>query len=187
MKPYQLNAEDYEEVSKVIASATNVREGLSRLLDYCQTRWPHDVWQRIKELEIRDDIEKLDTWLNQVLTEEPPQSEIKAFWFGLYNPVLENGQATCRLYISGSTRFDANDTNVDWACWREDSYIPQGRYAPSRVLTQIYALLTDTELVAAGEYVLCLGYACLAVKHIFSHAPKSVAVGFDMGDFIMMN
>jgi hypothetical protein len=47
-----------------------------------------------------------------------------------------------------------------------------------------------------GEYVLCLGYACLAVKHLCEVVPpdlwlgskdkRAIAVGFDSGDDILI-
>ncbi len=185
MNNYSVAGEDSKQIKQIVQSNADVQTGFFELLNYCQTKWPHDVWEQVSKIEVQGDVDELKIWLDQTLCNEPPAGNIKAFWFGLYNPVLKNGEVTCRLYISGSTQFDPN--TIDWACWREDSYVPKGRYAKSRVLRQIYSLVVDTEIEAVGEYALCLGFAGLAVKHIFGNSHKPVAVGFDSGDFIVVN
>lgn len=182
MNNYKISVKDLEQVERIVQSEINVQTGFSQLLEYSQAKWQHDIWRQVAELNVEEDVEQLNIWLQQVLAKEPPPDNIKAYWFGLFNPVLENGEVTCGLYVSGSTQFDSSTS--DWACRDEDSYLPEGRYANSQILRQIYSLVADTKVALAGEYVLCLGYACLAVKHIFNNSLKPVVVGFDAGDFI---
>ena len=141
-------------------------------------------------LELEKDVATLHHWLGQVLSSEPPPETIKAFCFGLFNPVRGNGVISCDLYVSGSRRFDPNDNDSDWACWTPDSYFPRSRHADSSALHEIYQLVSGTEVAQPGEYVLCLGYACLAIHRILDDLPLDpslpVAVGFDEGDFIMV-
>jgi hypothetical protein len=182
----------YEFVERTVESRNGVVDGMTDLIGYCEKKKPNVVWKKIRKLNFRDDVERLQEWLVEVLTMEPPANEIKAFWFGLFNPVLDDGRVSCCLYVSGSTRFN----EVDWACWRDDSYVPDGRYADSKVLDEIYSLTNEKGVGDIGEYVLCQGYACLAVKHLCETIPKelllgskgkrSVAVGFDSGDEILI-
>src|SRR5215216_5601249 len=117
---------------------------MSQLVNYCDVNFPNSLWVKIRNLDFESDITKLKSWLENVLSNEPPSQEINGFWFGLYNPVLDNGEVSCRLYISGSTKFSREDETGDWAAWDESSYIPEGRYADSNVLHQIFRLIDQT-------------------------------------------
>ena len=184
-------ANAYEFVKRTIESGSGVADGMMGLIGYCEKKKPNVVWKKIRRLNFRD-AEGLREWLVELLSAEPPANEIKAFWFGLFNPALDDGRVSCCLYVSGSTRFD----EADWACWADDSYAPDGRYADSKVLDEIYSLTNEKGVGDIGEYVLCLGYACLAVKHLCETIPsellfgsrgtRAVAVGFDSGDEILI-
>jgi hypothetical protein len=192
---------DFVEVAKctkeIIISAHDINSGMDHLVNLCQGIIESPAWPKICSLDYKRDIEELRKWLELVLISEPPSPKIKAFWFGLYNPVLENGDSTAGLYISGSTRFDSEDTTGDWAVWDDSSYLPKRRYADSVVLKEIYRLVTENEVADIGEYVLCLGYAFFAVREICSsikpsslllgeYKERRIAVGFDSGDFIIL-
>jgi hypothetical protein len=186
-------AADYTE--QIVKSASSVGAGMSQLLGYCESNLPNSVWANIRQLDFEGDTAKLRTWLEKVLSSEPPSAEINVFWFGLFNPV-RNGGANSDLYISGSTKFDPEDETGDWAIWDDNSYLPESRYANSHLLKEIYRLVSKTEVAAEGEYILCLGFAGLAVKQIVKLLSKElllgdrerrdIAVGFDSGDFILL-
>jgi len=179
-----------------LKSGVSVTDGMGQLLNFCATSFPNPAWESIRRIDFENDLAKLRVWLEKVLTEEPPTPEINAFWFGLFNPILPNKQPTCGLYISGSPRFSPEDESNEWAVLDDDSYLPKGRYAPSSALQQIYELVKANGVADIGEYVLCLGYTCLAVKAACrSISPKlllgqgesrAIAAGFDSGDFIMI-
>ena len=185
-------ANAYEFVKRTVESGSEVADGMSELIGYCEKKKRNVVWKEIRKLNFNEDAERLREWLVEVLSTEPPANEIKAFWFGLFNPAHDDGRVSCCLYISGSTRFN----EADWACWAHDSYVPDGRYADSKVLDEIYSLTNEQGVGDIGEYVLCLGYACLAVKHLCETVPpelllgsrdtRAVAVGFDSGDEILI-
>jgi hypothetical protein len=138
-------------------------------------------------LEVERDASNLRLQVEQILSGEPPSKSIKAFWFGLFNPILPRGIASCGLHFSGSTSFDPDDKDGDWACSYHDSYLPQGAFLDSTALHEIYLLVSATDVAGVGEYVLCLGYAALALKEITRDWVLPVAVGFDSGDFIMLS
>lgn len=186
-----------EHTEQIVKSATTLRSGMTQLLDYCAANSPAPVWSSIPRLNFERDSAQLLRWLENVLSTEPPSEEINAFWFGLFNPILDNNEASCGLYVSGSTQFDPEDETGDWAVVSDDSYLPEGRYAASSVLQRIHRLVTEDDDGQIGEYVLCLGYASLAVREICrSLNPKlllgqrqsrAIAVGFDSGDFIILD
>jgi hypothetical protein len=175
---------------KVVKSGVDIKGGLLALVEYCARSCPSDEWSSVLELDFEQGVVTLRQWLEGVLTAEPPGEEIVALWFGLFNPVLD-GEDSCSLYISGSTWFDPEDQ--DWPCWRDDSYIPQGRYAHSLLLHHIYRIVQQDEgdVPWIGECILCLGYAWLAIIELCKTIPPSlwlgsrdgrvIAVGFDSG------
>ena len=137
----------------------------------------------------------MQVWLRDVLSAEPPSPDVKAFWFGIFNPDVD-GEVSCGFYVSGPTSDYIPDT-LDWACWTAETYLPQGRYAPSHILGVLYRTsqgIEDAGLL--GEYTLCLGYVCLVVAEIArslasdlflgNAAARPVAVGFDDGDGLLL-
>ena len=177
----------FDFIDNLVKVSPNVSSGMTSLLDYCESKSSNSVWLKIREMDFGADVQHLSNWLNQILTVEPPSDEIKALWFGLYNPV-KNGKTSCKLYVSGSV---TQPDKPDWAVWNEKSYLPERRYADSTVLPEIYAILTENDMQYDWEYILCLGYACLAVKTIcdpfvFEQKELAIAVGFDEGDYIFV-
>lgn len=187
--------ESHENVASVLNSNVTVHDGMALLIEFCATRESWRGWSSLRKLDFDSDQSSLRDWLNQLLTAEPPQNTVKAFWFGLFNPVVK-GKTGCGLYAAGADQFDAADDTFDWAC--DPSYFPDGRYAPSRVLNEIYHKVSVAKgsIPSYGEYVLCLGYAGLAVKQLAltlapslwlgAKAKRSIAVGFDSGDGILI-
>jgi hypothetical protein len=166
--------------------------GMTLLLDYCAQTFPAEVWAGLRDLDFDADHDRLTLWLADLLRKEPPGPAITGLWFGLFNPVAADGNASCGLYLAGSDRFDPDKPCPDWHCAPE--YRPRGRYADSRVLPALYRRTAGLEGDAGclGEIVLCQGYAYLAVSRwchgpwqseLLGEAPlRGVAVGHDEGD-----
>ena len=179
----------HDYLKELIRSSLDVKSAFVQLIDYCENKWLHKHWQFFRGIEVEDDLAQLRQWLREVLVTEPPPQYVKAFWFGIFNPVRAGGLASCDFYIMGSSEFDPKDESSDWACWSSDSYLPEGRYANSQVLATIYSLSllgSDSDSQQRTEYVLCLGYTYLAVKEIWQDPPRPIAVGFDSGDFLLL-
>ena len=183
-------------IQSLLIEGRSVRSDMSYLLDFCAKTCESPAWKQISELNFEKDAALLQNWLNKTLTRNPPPESIRAFWFGLNNPTLNDGELSCSLYISGSIYFDATDVTCAWACLDPDSYIPDDNYAKSGVLHEMYYQINKYEVSEIGEYMLCLGYACLAIKSALNKLDKRflsgayglrpVAVGFDNGDFIFI-
>jgi hypothetical protein len=188
--------EAFGRIETVVGSQVDAQAGMEMLIGYCASRLPDPTWDVIRRLGIRDDIGALRTWLTSVATKEPAPEQINAYWFGLFNPVDEKGNTTCGSYVAGSDHFDPHDETGDWAC--APAYFPGRRYADSAVLRGIYeaAYLQESGPGDFAEYVLCLGYAGLAIKDVCMTADpglllggsrqRVVAVGFDSGDFMLL-
>jgi hypothetical protein len=187
-------AQAHDKVAAVVSSRVGVDDGMSLLIDYCAENEPWHGWNVLRKLEFASDQQNLKQWLDQLLTHEPPPHEIKAFWFGLFNPVI-NGKSTCGLYLAGTETFDGNDEDFEWAC--DPAWFPSERYAESQVLDGISQQLnTVNNTVLSFEYVLCLGYAGLVVNHLAATLPfskwlgnkssRALAIGFDSGAGIVL-
>jgi hypothetical protein len=183
-------------IQAVLNYSFGIRPGMNYLLEYCDKISPSNVWKKISELDFEKDGLAIQHWLNRTLSHQPPPENIRAFWFGLNNPVLNDGETTCCLYLSGSVKFDANDQTAAWACLNDDSYLPKDSYAKSEVLHQMYFLSNQQDVGDVGEYMLCLGYACLAILSALKSVDgrflldlsgrRPVAVGYDSGDFFFI-
>lgn len=136
----------------------------------------------------------METWLRGVLKNEPPPNSIKAFWFGIFNPIYD-GETSCDTYIAGANDFDPCDDSFEWACGPE--YFPDSRYAQSKILNRIYQIVNDSpDSSAMGEYILCLAYTAFAVKELVKRVDKKLwlgkskqrglAVGTDSGDGVLL-
>ncbi len=183
-------------IQAIINHSIAVRPGMNYLLEYCGKVCDSPVWKKISGMEFEKDANSIQHWLNKTLDHQPPPENIRAFWFGLNNPVLNDGETSCCLYLSGSVQFDMNDQTATWACLSDDSYMPRDSYAKSTILHEMYYLTNQHEVGDLGEYMLCLGYACLAILSALKTVDgrfllnlsgrRPVAVGFDKGDFFFV-
>jgi hypothetical protein len=181
----------FDRIETLVRNRTAVRRGMATLPDFCNTVLPSPVWKTLLRLDYENDVRRLAEWFRNLLTSEPPPAELNGFWFGLFNPIIRRRPTSC-LYLTGSKRFDPQQSLPEWACG--PAYFPEGRYSHSSVLATIYRAVNEAkeDVGGQGEYTLCLGYSCLAVAEwcrgpmratLLGDAPlRAVAVGFDSGD-----
>ncbi|QDU58886.1 hypothetical protein [Aeoliella mucimassa] len=192
-------AESARLIEDVASNPLPVATGMSKWFDYCDSVAPAhtELWTQLRQLDFDSDQERLTNWLSELLTAEPPSEEINGLWFGLFNPCTDDGEAICQTYIGGSTDFDADSESDEWVC--NLKYLPDGRYAESKVLPEIYRrveLLEEDNLFYLGEAFLCHGYLALVISN-WCHGPmrtqllksapiRAVVMGHDSGDFYRM-
>jgi hypothetical protein len=166
---------------------------MQALLVYCHKQYPWTGWGEIAKLDFEADVAAMAKWLEGVLQSEPPPSTVKAFWFGIFNPVYD-GVTTSDTYIARANEFDPDDESFDWAC--DPAYFPDDRYAHSQILHRIYQTVTGSPASLMGEYILCPAYTAFAVRDLAKRLDKQLwlgnskerglAVGFDSGDAIIL-
>jgi hypothetical protein len=191
-----IELENVEFLLKTIAEADSTPDGMSRLLDYCAAQCSDDCWQRLRQLDTRNDVAAIASWLEAVLLNDPPPPSIRALYIGLFDEAQDGLEPLCRLYVAGSEKFDGADQSCEWAV--DPAYFPKGRYSPSSVLALLSAEAQSCggEARQSIEYFLCLGYASLAMKESrqkLATNPKltavlrmPMAVGFDSGDVFLL-
>jgi hypothetical protein len=184
-------------IQTVLGISTGIRPRMNFLLDYCAKVQDSPVWKKISNLNFEKDNSQIQSWLINTITSQPPGDNIQALWFGVYFPILNSGETSCDLYLSGSTRFNAEDMSGEWARLSDDSYLPEGCYVKSKILAELYNLIHRYEVEKLGESILCLGYACFSTQAALSsidrrfllgsYGPRPVAVGLDNGDFVFLD
>ena len=189
--------EEKKLIQTILGYSTGIRPGMNHLLEYCARIQDCKAWKKISPLNFEKEVPIIQQWLNRTITTHPPADNIEAFWFGVYHPVLNNGETSCDLYISGSPRFEADDLTGGWARLGDESYLPEGCYAKSGILDEMYFLVRNNNGALQGEYILSLGYASLVIRSALSqidnkffynqYGPRPIAVGLDTGDFIYIN
>ncbi|MDP4147336.1 MAG: hypothetical protein Q8936_23170 [Bacillota bacterium] len=188
---FHMNAA-YKYISDVVNSDANVTEGMKKIISYCSSYCASSIWGKIMNLDFEGDKYNLMEWMQYNLTNDPLSNEVDALWFGLFNGVLEDDEV-CVLYLSGINCVNNGKENMGWDF--EHQYLPEHRYADSKVLNDISIMLKNEGGVVSrvGEYIIYLGYTCLVIANILKELDKvallrqrSVLVGFDSGDYIQL-
>ena len=195
----KLFAQSARLIADVAKTPRPIATGMGRWFDYCEKVAPEcgSLWKELRKLDFDNDAATLTKWLDQLLRQEPPPVAINGFWFGLYNPVLDDGRPSCQMYIGGSTTFDPGSDSNEWVC--QVSWLPESRYSSSQVLTELYRsveVVTANRVNYLGEAFLCHGYLALVVSRwcngpmsaiMVGNAPfRAVVIGHDSGDFYRM-
>lgn len=115
------------------------------------------------------DTQALRSWWAGSLRDEPPSSDTRSLWFGLFE-----GEQGTTLYVQGYREFDADDETAEWAT-TEPSWAPDGRYIhPQGVVRSArWEEALDTALRLLDE---------LRPALTWPGELDGVAAGFDDGD-----
>lgn len=153
----------YKKVQELIEGGQPAPEAFTELLDFVRDEEGDSKFLKaLRKLDSNKEQQRLKKWLGAALEKEPPEDDIVAFWFGLFNTGDASGPTSVELYIAGSTEQPGEDP--DWAV--DPEYWPERRYSKSRLLEKIYRHAyasggPETE----GEY-FCLWYSALAVAEL---------------------
>jgi hypothetical protein len=197
--PDKMFAQSARMIADVATNPPPIASGMGRWFDYCDKVAPEckSLWKRLRKLDFDKDAENLTKWLRLLMTKEKPPKTVNGLWFGLYNPVMNDGEVSCQMYAGGSTAFDPKSDSNEWVC--QLSWSPEGRYAASKVLTDLYRpveAVTKNQVSYLGEAFLCHGYLALVVSQ-WCNGPmgvillgagrvRAVVIGHDSGDFYRM-
>jgi hypothetical protein len=197
MESFVSDLAQFEWVADVARRGLSVRVGMDELLDNCSARLPDPVWRRLGSLDLEADVLQIREWLEHRLTSEPPPSEVDGLYFGLgeYKDHQRGVGTICRLDLVGGIGFDVQDADCQWAV--EPTYVSNSPPAESIVLESIYREVqaAGEQHAELGEYVLGLGYGCLAIREVAhvlratvtqQRAWRGLAVGFNCGDALVL-
>jgi hypothetical protein len=151
--------------------------------------------------EVVDNVEEgrlqaeFNDWLNEILTNQIPK-KVKSLYFGLFSmvdPDNEDDEITT-IYFCCSTSTPQDDE--DWACWTDDSYLPDNKYlvlTDFMILDQNIKQSPDIEgdidvLIFHGLLNLLILNSVEQIKNSLTATHKSLYLGsgFDGGDILIM-
>src|SRR5262245_45838132 len=91
-------------IADVATNPLPIASGMGPWFDYCEKVAPEckSLWKRLRKLDFETAAENLTKWLKNLLKKEPPPKNINGLWFGLFNPVLDDGEPSCQMYTCGS-------------------------------------------------------------------------------------
>lgn len=149
----------------------------------------------VKNVEERRLQAEFNEWLKEILSNQLPQ-KVKSIYFGLFsmvNPENEDEEMTT-IYFCGSTSTPQDDD--DWACWTEDSYLPDNKYlllTDFMIIDQYFKLNSHIEgdlnvLVFHGLLNLLILNSLDKIRNSLTGTQKSLylGTGFDGGDIVIM-
>jgi hypothetical protein len=119
---------------------------------------------------LAEDAELLRSWWGALLRTDPPSTETRALWFGLF----EDSYGGTTLYVQGYPEFDADDETAEWATV-EPSWAPDGRYVRLPVLVR--AQTWEEALGSARRLLDELG-----PQTTWPGRLDGIAAGYDDGD-----
>jgi hypothetical protein len=182
-------------IHELLHGITSVGESMRALIDAHAKVYTEGDWSPYYNIPYDSEINLQKDWFRNVVSNDSPAKvPVAGLWFGLFNPVKTTGQnheTVVDFYLSGAEQFKL-DGGIGWAVKPE--YFPEGRYAHSEVLANIYrtAYGMPGGLEGDAEQFLCLGYVAFALKFILadidpalimgSANPVGVAAGWDSGD-----
>ncbi|MGI8982364.1 MAG: hypothetical protein ACR2FY_24295 [Pirellulaceae bacterium] len=183
-------------IHELLPHRVSVADSMRQLIDAHAAEYPSGNWTPFYEIDYDHEIRYLQQdWFSSVIENDQPASvPIAEIWFGLFEPIRGSGrnrETVADCYVAGARHFQLEGSS-DWAV--DPEYFPDGRYANSNVLANIYRAAygpSDGLKNDALEY-LCLGYVAFALKFILadvdpklilgSEEPVGVAAGWDSGD-----
>lgn len=138
----------------------------------------------LDEFDLNTSYHQFETWLTELLKNEPMPSEIRAVYLGIFESVNSNSEHGVQLYISGSSEWSKEDS--DWAC--NTDYFPEGRYPEIKIFCDLLNLMECYEDVAFFLYLsipvlFIYGFASNYTGVLLgSKKELNIATGFDDGD-----
>lgn len=149
----------------------------------------------VKNVEERRLQAEFNDWLKEILSNQLPK-KVKSIYFGLFsmvNPENEDEEMTT-IYFCGSTSTPQDDD--DWACWTEDSYLPDNKYlilTDFMIIDQYFILNSHIEddlnvLVFHGLLNLLILNSLDIIRNSLTGTQKSLylGTGFDGGDIVII-
>ncbi len=186
---------DYSKLFDLVLDATrsdaSPQERMQAVIEGCEAQRPHGDWESFRRIDYNQELQAVDGWLRQALSEAGGPERYKGLWFGLSNPV-RNGTPTADIYVAASAEY--GDGEIEWAV--NSTFYANSREFHSRILGQLYriAYANQEGLGNDAEYPLVLAYGAIIARRalegqVFGGAFSSLAgaaVGFDDGDFLFL-
>lgn len=173
-------------IQKLIADDAGLHDGMLELIVHVASDYGKAPSAALPVFDWDEDAGGIRDWIVEVLTADPPEEDISAYWFELFEAVVNHPdevlpddgrerQPQSMLSISGSTRFDFGREVPDWATLADDSYVPAGRFCVPYAFSVIKGIGEGSarnreqlpgaaDALARAIVTLQFGYAAMAVR-----------------------
>jgi hypothetical protein len=177
-----------------IRDSADPRIALRDVIERCAAESADPAWGPVAEIDFERIWETDRVWFDGLVRDEPPGDAINGLWFGVFNPVRDDGVVASDFYAAGSSRFG---DDPEWMAHLE--WWPENRYAHSDAQAQIYELGSrgSPDTAHLADYVLTFAHAALTARRLLEEpspavttlaalSPLAVAVGHDSGDGVLL-
>lgn len=184
----------WDNLQRILKSKPGIKEGWNKVIDFHSKKIKKTYWSKLKRLNVEGEQDEIKTWLESLVTGEPPKKDIIAFWIGINKFIDDDDEEFCGIYAAGSKYYDKKD--ADWAS--RLSYWPKNRYFRSDVLDALDAIIMkDRENYLVLDWILPLAYTSLTMNDLIANnLDKSkflkhqntvhVTAGHDNGDWVTL-
>ena len=125
---------------KIVHTTPSIFAGMAEWGFFCQSIHANLIWELFRSINYEAYLEPVTHWLQTLLTQNPPPSDVGSYYFGKFTP------------LDGAPRYDLGFYGLsEGADWADESALRYNkgaaqRYANSRVLEQIYQVSADMEI-----------------------------------------
>jgi hypothetical protein len=169
---------------------TDLKTGKDTIISFLNEKIPSFNSDFLKLIDFEELRLKFIDWVKVPLTNSPPEEEIIAFYFGLFNssdPQLsDDGELVTVLYLSGSITSPEHDS-YDWAV--DPKYFPPERYCILSAYSAIDKELRKYKNTSDIEQILFNGITNLILTNSLNELKEMtgknefhVGSGYDSGD-----
>jgi hypothetical protein len=179
-------ARAFHSVVQLTVTAPDAAAGWSRFVLYLESVFESSL-PTLTTLDIEADVASVRSQLGELLTSEPPPSDVDAVYFGLFDTVDEDDQPGIGYCISGIVGFDPEDGDslCDPAWWPVDRYLRSSALDAIKTLEVAAGAAGNADLREFLSYAGQLGAAVLVSRFasVGVLPARRRVVGFDSGDF----
>jgi hypothetical protein len=185
----------WDNLENVVESGPSIKHGWAQIIDFHESIKDKSYWRDLKNLDIQAEQKQIQDWLESIVTEEPFDKSIVAFWIGI-NKFLDDAEnEVYAIYLVGCDTYDEED--AEWAT--EPTYLPENRYFISGVLNEIdKRIKEDKQDYSILDWILPLAYCSLTLNDIIKskldiskflkHRDTIfVTTGHDGGDYLNLS
>ena len=148
-----------------------------------------DQSSAVRAIDFGSNIDALRSWFRTLLQREPPDDDVIALYFGIFDRVIGvfRRRTAPEMYVCGSIHFDAADTYGGWASG--PVWFPKHRYPSIPSLRQLGKALPPEGLL---QGIIANAVVFAMAEDLVTHADRSlllgdrpwlaVGCGYDSGD-----
>ena len=144
----------FNDVLSLAQEANDAGAGWVTLVRYLEEHTGESL-RKLADLDIERDVDNVRRQIQELVSSEPPPSDLDAVYFGLFDALDDDAAEVAGYYLAGVKGFDPTDGDslCDPAWW------PEGRYLVSEVLNAVKEAELSASVDGQTNLRAFLGYA----------------------------